>query len=70
MENIPNAIEAVPELAPWLIGGALIGALCGLMEDLKADDGLPHRWWHYGAWGAVPGGVAGLALRNDGRSSR
>ncbi len=62
VENLPNAIDAMPGLAPGLILGAMAGLGYGFYEDVKADDGLPHRWWQFGGLGAILGGFAWIAL--------
>lgn len=61
MENLPAALNVMPELAPGLILGALAGIGYGLYEDLQADD-IPHRWWQYGGIGVAIGAVAWLGL--------
>lgn len=60
MENLPSALEAMPQLAPGLILGAVLGSLWGLYEDHKADDGVPHRWWQAGGLGTLIGGAIWL----------
>jgi hypothetical protein len=64
MENLPDALNAMPQLAPGLILGALAGIGYGLFEDHKADDGIPHRWWQYGGLGVILGGLAWIVLIN------
>lgn len=61
MENLPAALNAMPELAPGFILGALAGMGYGFYEDLKEGD-IPHRWWQYGALGVALGGFAWIGL--------
>lgn len=61
MENLPDALNALPRFAPGLIIGAIVGVVYGLYADHKADD-VPHRWWQYGGLGIVLGGIAWWAL--------
>jgi hypothetical protein len=57
VENLRDAIESVPEAAPVLILGALIGVVWGLVVDWRKDEF--GTWWQYGGAGAF---VAALVL--------
>lgn len=62
MENFPDWLNAMPQLGPGLIIGALAGIGYAFYLDWKADEDIPHSWWQYGSVGAMLGALAWMAL--------
>jgi hypothetical protein len=61
VEDVPELLRLLPELAPGVVLGVLAGIGYGFYEDHGQGE-LPVSWWHCSGVGAVLGAFAWLAL--------
>jgi hypothetical protein len=54
MENVPDALRQLPELAPGILFGLAVGVIIGVVWPGDHLEGVAS--WQYGGLGAVIGG--------------
>lgn len=55
MEDLPDALAKLPELAPGMVIGTIAGLVYGIVQDVRRDE--LGNFWSAGGLGFVAGAV-------------